>query len=107
MTNPPTLPDIVLDDMANAIERKTRLYNPDISDGTDGNEATRVQFLGGVFEHVVGWYQKHHDEGLTIGVQTQLTGDMVKSKCIIDFLITDSKKTVCVVEAKDWEFKWG
>jgi hypothetical protein len=100
MTSPPTLPDNLLKDMAKAIELKTRVDNSDIPDDTDGNEATCVQFLGGVFEHVVGKYQKHHHEGLTIGVQTQLTGELVKGDGIIDFLITDSKKKGCVVKVK-------
>lgn len=39
---------------------------------------------------------------MTIRVQTQLAGDLVKAKGVVDFLITDSRKAVCVVETKDW-----
>ncbi|ETO68383.1 hypothetical protein F442_14602 [Phytophthora nicotianae P10297] len=101
MNKPNGLTDNTLDDLLKEIEKKNRVYQDPTS-----NEATRIQFMSAIFESVVYMF-KTDEQRVRLQAQATLTGNYVRSNGVVDFLITRGKKTVCVVEAKDWQFKKG
>lgn len=105
MKDPPAINDKALDELTKTIEMKKRVYS---IPAEDSNEATRVQFMGGVFEHVVCLYQaERNTKRMKLGVQVKLDGERVKAHGVVDFLVTEGKKNICVVEAKHWDFMQG
>ncbi|KUF79631.1 hypothetical protein AM588_10000145 [Phytophthora nicotianae] len=65
--------------------------------------------MSAIFEHVVHMFKKagKDSERVRLSIQSKLAGSFVKANGVVDFLISRGKKTVCVVEAKDWNFKKG
>lgn len=107
MKEPPAIHDDVLDKLTETIEMKQRMYNMTTS-GKDGNEATRTQFMSNVFEHVVNIYQQERsNERMKLAVQVKMTGQRVKASGVVDFVIGEGRKYICVVEAKHWDFALG
>ncbi|ETO68347.1 hypothetical protein F444_14794 [Phytophthora nicotianae P1976] len=104
MTEANGIDDNSLDELMKTLEVKSWAYNDPTT-----NEATRVQFMSAIFEHVVHMFKKagKDSERVRLSIQSKLAGSFVKANGVVDFLISRGKKTVCVVEAKDWNFKKG
>jgi hypothetical protein len=101
ITNAAGIKDKVLDDIMSTIELKNWVYK-----NLAANEATRIQFMSAVFEHVVHMF-KNDSERVVLEVEAELVGKFVRSNGLVDFLIRRGKKAVCIVEAKDENFKKG
>jgi hypothetical protein len=101
ITNAEGIKDKVLDDIMSTIELKNWVYK-----NLAANEATRIQFMSAVFEHVVHMF-KNDSERVVLEVEAKLVGKFVRSNSLVDFLIRRGEKAVCIVEAKDENFKKG
>ncbi|RHY22287.1 hypothetical protein DYB32_009727 [Aphanomyces invadans] len=103
MKNATGINDDVLDDLMKVIETKTWAYK-----NLNANEETRVQFLSAIFEHVVCMFKDKTDaERVRLFVQSELGGSFVKANGVVDFRITRGTKTVCIMEAKNYDFGKG
>lgn len=63
----------------------------------EAGEATRVQFMSAIFEHVVYMFKDDPSDRVCLQVQAKRAGTYVKAYGVVDFLITRGKKSVCVV----------
>ncbi|KAF1333556.1 hypothetical protein FI667_g2564, partial [Globisporangium splendens] len=105
-TNLPAINDDVLDEMTKAVTIKSYVYDEEIS----GNEATRVQLMSTLFENVVYLFRKEDElfrDRMKLGIQVKMEGDYVRANGVVDFLISRGKKSICVIEAKDEQFRKG
>ncbi|ETL36642.1 hypothetical protein L916_11418, partial [Phytophthora nicotianae] len=99
--------DATLDFVVKVLRTKLLAYK-----SSEVNETTRVQFMGAIFENVVCMFdeedRKRDPEDRTqLHIESKMVGQYVKANGTVDFRITRGTKMVCVIEAKDDDFKKG
>ncbi|RLN90064.1 hypothetical protein BBJ28_00015242 [Nothophytophthora sp. Chile5] len=103
---PPPIEDDAFKGLTKTVTTKLWVYHKE----KNVNEATRVQFMSAIFEHIVYMFRtkdKKADDLVARSVQKNLAGEYVKTNGVFDFLITRGDKLVYAVEAKKEQFEEG
>lgn len=99
----PPVSDVLLNGLVKAFFMKAWAYG----DYSLSSESLCVQFLGGLFEHLVYSFRTAENaktpdfKRMKLAGQTSLRGERVRADGVVDFLFANGTRRVCVVEAKD------